>query len=80
MHHLCIFIHIFIDKEYYKCCVPGVGPIFIIFPSLNDNQPDSMIGISQTETFITHFNTNTNFLLAPWKDIAELNPKQHCSF
>ena len=27
MHHLYIFIHIFIEKEFNEYCEPGVGPV-----------------------------------------------------
>ena len=32
--------------------------------------------LSKTELNLTHFYTNPNFILALWKDLAELNQKQ----
>ena len=36
-------------------------------------QPELMGGVSKTELNLAHFYTNPNFLLTPWKDIANLN-------
>ena len=35
-----------------------------------------MGGVTNTEINLTHFYTKHKFLLAPWKDPTELNPKQ----
>ena len=44
--------------------------------SLIYSVPDTMGHLSNTELNLTHFNTNPNFLLDLWKDIAELIQKQ----
>ena len=44
--------------------------------SLIYSVPDTMGHLSNTELNLKHFNTNPNFLLDLWKDIAELIQKQ----
>ena len=38
--------------------------------------PDAMGHFSKRELNLMHFYTNPNFLLALWKNLAELNQKQ----
>ena len=35
-----------------------------------------MSGVSKKGVNLTHFNTNPNFVLALWKDLADTNQKQ----
>ena len=52
----------------------------IFFARATYRQPDTILHLSQTQLIQTHIYTNPYFLLAPWKYLTEMNPKQRWSF
>ena len=49
---------------------------FNISMTMDYIEPYGMGHLSKTELNLTHFYTKPNFLLDPWKGLAELNKKQ----
>ena len=47
-----------------------------IIVKTNNITPDTIGVVSKTQLNLTHFYTNSNFLLGLWKDLADPNPKQ----